>query len=113
MKRLAAVVLSETTTLGLRVREERRCSLERRTEEVWVGKSGGAGAPVRVKVADMVPGGGPGGADVPRRGKAEHVDLARIARELGWPLPRAATEAKAAAFWATGDGVATGEATGE
>lgn len=72
----AHAMLAETTTLGVRVRHERRYTLERRIEEIDtpLGRA-------RVKTA-IVDG-------TPRR-TIEYEDLVRIARERGMPLAEVA-----------------------
>ncbi len=71
---VAYVLLRETTTLGVRVRRERRYTLPRRIDALetkW--------GTIRVKVATV---------DGAERRTFEYDDLARIARETGEPLAR-------------------------
>lgn len=72
----AHAMLAETTTLGVRVRQERRYTLERCIEEIDtpLGRA-------RVKIAVL--------DGTPRR-TFEYEDLARIAREHGLPLAEVA-----------------------
>jgi len=75
---VARAMLLETTTLGVRVRTERRHVLERRieTRETPLGT-------VRVKIA---------ATERTARRTLEYDDVARIARELGRPLSEVAAE---------------------
>ena len=73
---IAHAMLHETTTIGVRVRTERRHVLERSTATVATPYG-----PVRVKAVA-----GNGG----RRPRAEYDDLLRIARERALPLPEVA-----------------------
>jgi uncharacterized protein (TIGR00299 family) protein len=74
----ARAILSETTTLGVRVRHERRYTLERRIDEVATP----LGA-VRVKTAVF---------DGAARRTLEYEDVLRIAREQGRPIADVARE---------------------
>lgn len=73
----AALLARETGSLGIRGRTFERWVAARHTDEVHVG-----GMPVRVKVTAG-------------RVKAEHDDVARVARHLGRPLRDVAFEAEA------------------
>jgi uncharacterized protein (DUF111 family) len=73
----AALLARETGSLGIRGRTFERWVAARHTDEVHVG-----GMPVRVKVTAG-------------RVKAEHDDVARVARHLGRPLREVAFEAEA------------------
>jgi uncharacterized protein (TIGR00299 family) protein len=73
---VAQAMLSETTTLGVRVRRERRYVLERRIETIATELG-----TVRVKVADV--------AGSPRR-TLEYDDVVRIARERREPIAEVA-----------------------
>jgi uncharacterized protein (TIGR00299 family) protein len=77
---VADVILRETSTLGVRMRELSRRILPRRTEEVHLPYGD-----VRVKVADL-------GQE---RSKAapEYADCKRIAEQTGWPVREIMEEA--------------------
>jgi pyridinium-3,5-bisthiocarboxylic acid mononucleotide nickel chelatase len=82
-EKLTRLVFSETTTLGVRVRQEKRATLARRTVEVktpW-------GA-VRVKVANL--------NGVVANYAPEYDDCRRVAAENGIPLKRVMQEAMSA-----------------
>jgi hypothetical protein len=79
---VAYAMLSETTTLGVRARRERRHVLPRTSASVETPYG-----PVRVKRA---------GADGRSRARAEYDDLLRIARETRLPLPEIARTVDAA-----------------
>lgn len=81
---VAEIVLDETTSLGIRIREVDRWVLPRRIHRVRV-----QGSPVRIKVATTKHG----------RTKAapEYLDCKRIAERLGWPV-QAVMEAAVVAF---------------
>ena len=79
---LAHAFLSETTTIGVRVRAERRHVLARAAGCVETPYG-----PVRVKRA---------GLNGTRRARAEYDDLLRIARERNLPLPEVARTVEAA-----------------
>jgi uncharacterized protein (TIGR00299 family) protein len=70
---VAAAMLRETTTIGVRVRSERKYVLERRIVEVATPLG-----PIRVKVA---------GSNGNSRALAEHDDVVRLAREHDLPAP--------------------------
>jgi uncharacterized protein (TIGR00299 family) protein len=70
---VAAAMLRETTTIGVRVRSERKYVLERRIVEVATPLGS-----VRVKIA---------GTNGDSRALAEHDDVLRLARESGLPAP--------------------------
>lgn len=74
----ARAMLAETTTLGVRVRRERRHTVERRVDEVST-----ALGTVRVKTAVV---------DGRLRRTLEYADVVRIARELGRPIADVARE---------------------
>ncbi|MFY9781676.1 MAG: nickel pincer cofactor biosynthesis protein LarC [Candidatus Baltobacteraceae bacterium] len=69
---VARAILRETTSLGVRVRRERRYVLERRVDEVATELG-----PVRVKTAEV---------DGALRRTLEYDDVLRIARERGRPV---------------------------
>ena len=73
---VARAMLTETTTIGVRVRTERRHVLPRETGLIETPYG-----PVRVKRA---------GTDSSARSRAEYDDLLRIARERNLPLPEVA-----------------------
>ncbi len=73
---VAHAILGETTTLGVRVRRERRYALERRVDEVATELG-----PVRVKTAYV---------DGSARRTLEYDDVVRIARENGRPIAEVA-----------------------
>jgi pyridinium-3,5-bisthiocarboxylic acid mononucleotide nickel chelatase len=75
-ERVARAMLTETTTIGVRVRAERRHVLPREIASVQTPFG-----PVRVKRA---------GTNGDARVSAEYDDLVRIARERGLPLPEVA-----------------------
>ncbi|MDK2975284.1 MAG: pyridinium-3,5-bisthiocarboxylic acid mononucleotide nickel chelatase [Methanofollis sp.] len=81
--RLLGVLMEETGTLGVRVREEPRLVADRRQEEKTVA-IGGRTFQVRVKTSRAC------GRVIAV--KPEYEDLRRIARELGVPLREAARE---------------------
>ena len=80
---LSALILEETSTLGVRLRRTERRILPRRMETVETPYG-----PVRVKVART-----PSGAE---KIKPEYRDLARLSEETGIPLRRLSEEVKAA-----------------
>jgi uncharacterized protein (TIGR00299 family) protein len=84
-ERLAAEIIQQSSTLGVRWRLEERLELERRVERIEV-----SGREMRVKVARL-PGGG-------ERAHPEHDDLAAWAAESGRPLAELRREVEAA--WA-------------
>ncbi len=84
---VARVMLAETTTIGVRVRTERKYLLARRIVTVETPLGG-----VRVKIA----GTGPDARALP-----EHDDLVRIARERAMPLPVVAAIVAASALGLT------------
>ncbi|HTW86019.1 MAG TPA: nickel pincer cofactor biosynthesis protein LarC [Candidatus Sulfotelmatobacter sp.] len=73
---VARAILRETTTIGVRVRTQRRYVLPRRIVTIET-----AYGPVRVKEVSL---------DGTVRAQPEHDDLVRIARERGVPLPEVA-----------------------
>ena len=79
---VARTMLAETTTLGVRVRTERRHVLPRTLTTVATPYG-----PVRVKRA---------GTNGTARARAEYDDLLRIARERSLPLPEVARVVDAA-----------------
>jgi uncharacterized protein (TIGR00299 family) protein len=79
---VARAMLTETTTIGVRVRTERRHVLPRASGSVDTPYG-----PVRVKYA---------GVNGETRARAEYDDLARIARERNLPLPEVARTVDAA-----------------
>jgi pyridinium-3,5-bisthiocarboxylic acid mononucleotide nickel chelatase len=88
---VARAMLTETTTIGVRVRTERRRVLARETVSVETPYG-----PVRVKRA---------GTNGDARARAEYDDLLRIARERNLPLPEVTrtVDAVISASFATGE----------
>ena len=88
---VARAMLTETTTIGVRVRTERRHVLPRETVSVETPYG-----PVRVKRA---------GTNGEARARAEYDDLLRIARERNLPLPEVArtVDAVISGKFATGE----------
>ncbi len=82
VERLSALILEETSTLGVRLRRTERRVLSRRVETVETPYG-----PVRVKVART-----PSGAE---KIKPEYRDLARLSEKTGIPLRRLSEEVKA------------------
>jgi hypothetical protein len=80
---VAAAMLRETSTIGVRTRCERKYVLPRRTIEVATPYG-----PARAKIA---------GAGADERAQPEHDDLVRIARATGLPLPTVARAVQACA----------------
>ncbi|MGB9803919.1 nickel pincer cofactor biosynthesis protein LarC [Desulfofundulus sp.] len=71
---LLGVIFKETTTLGVRIRQERRCTLNRhhvRVDTPW--------GPVGVKIAYLVP-------DAPLQVSPEYEDCRRLAERTGHPI---------------------------
>jgi uncharacterized protein (TIGR00299 family) protein len=95
-ERVARAMLTETTTIGVRVRTEHRHVLPRETTPVETPYG-----PVRVKRA---------GAGGETRARAEYDDLLRIARERNLPLPEVARTVDAAIARTAGGAPAHGDA---
>ncbi|HTK96146.1 MAG TPA: nickel insertion protein, partial [Terriglobales bacterium] len=91
--RMTKLIFAETTTLGVRMREDKRATLSRRTVEVrtpW--------GVVRMKVGNL-------NGDVSNYAP-EYEDCRRIAQESGIPLKRVMQEAMSA-YAALGDKTST------
>ena len=89
---VARAMLTETTTIGVRVRTERRHVLPRAAGSVDTPYG-----PVRVKYAALPLSSSKGqGDNGETRARAEYDDLARIARERNLPLPEVARTVDAA-----------------